>query len=385
MWRTDPQPRDVGGGRRPVACRGGWCRSVVGLLVLTMTGVWIGQVSRESRAAARLQAPVARTAAGPQVFARRLRVVTAENPRQSTRPGAVAARQAVDRISRCPDAGQQALAAAAVAALVPVADLHVWLGELTEDPLSPAAAELRRLLVRRWANEDRTAAVAWAERASGPTLRRDALAQVALVWGDEDLADALRWLRDLPQDEARDETLALLGYELARTDPVAAVRLASDLPDGREREPLLLHALSQWAAADPVAALDWARGLAQSDLQQRALGCLAVAAAGEFPAEAAALLSQDLSASADRDAAAVAVVQRWVQQDPDSAAAWAQALPAGAVQDAAIGNLVAIWTRQSETEVVTWLAGLASGPQRNAALAAYAQSPTQPAAPSFRR
>lgn len=385
MWHTAPQPRDAVGVDRPAASRTGWCRFAVGLLVLTMTGIWVGRVSRESRAAARLQAPEARSAAGPQAMVRRLERRTAGNPRQSTRPGATAARQAVDRLKRCPDAGQQALAAAAVAALVPGADLHTWLGELTADPLPPAAAELRRLLLRRWAHEDRTAAVAWAERASGPTLRRDALAQVALAWGDEDLADALRWLWDLPEDEARDEALALLGYELARTDPVAAVRLAADLPDGRDREPLLLHALSQWAAADPVAALDWARGLAQHDLQQRALGCLAVAAAEEFPAEAAALLSQDLSASADRAAAAVSIAQRWVQQDPDAAAAWAQTLPSGAARDAAVANLVAISTLQSETQIVTELAGLAPGPLRNTALAASTQSLTPPATPPFRR
>jgi hypothetical protein len=164
------------------------------------------------------------------------------------------------------------------AASVTDADLPAVLDSLTADT-SPEAAELRRLLARRWAERDAAAAASWSERLPG-NAGRDAMEQVAIAWANADLGAAANWVATLPAGESTQSATLGLAYEAARSNPVTALAVACALPPSSERDDLLIHAASQWAGTDAAAAMAWAQEVPDEPLQQRLLAAVAIAAAG---------------------------------------------------------------------------------------------------------
>ena len=229
---------------------------------------------------------------------------------------------------------------------VPDSDLSVVLYGLV-DADSPAGAELRSQLARRWAESSPRAAAAWAAQLPEGPNYREALTQVALGWAATDLAGATAWTAGLPQGEAKNATLLSLAYETARTDPLAALELGGTLSPTAERDNLLVHAISQWAAADAVAAGAWAQAVPESSLQQRLVSAVAVALATRDGEAAAGLASKALVPGEEQDRAMVAIAQRWALQSPNDAAAWVAQFPATSARQAALQDLAALLTVQS--------------------------------------
>jgi hypothetical protein len=235
------------------------------------------------------------------------------------------------------------------AASVAEADLPAVLDSLAADA-SPEAAELRRLLVRRWAERDAAAAASWSERLP-ESASRDAMEQVAIAWANTDLAAAADWVATLPPGPSTQSAALGLAYEAARSNPLTALAVTCALPPSIERDDLLVHAASQWAGTDAAAAMGWAQEVPDKPLQQRLLAAVAIAAAKQDPAGAATLAANSLTAGPEQDRAAIAIVQRWAQFAPADAAAWVAQFPDSSVRALAGENLRALTLTKEEPVV----------------------------------
>jgi hypothetical protein len=235
-------------------------------------------------------------------------------------------------------------------------------------------AELQRVL-RGWAETNGPAAAAWAFQLLPDPTSHELLTQVALGWSATDLAGALDWAHTLPAGATRESVFEQLGYATARTDAVKALELAAALEAAPQRDDLIEHALSQWAIVDFTAAVQWADGnVSDPDLRQRLFATVAVAAAGQAGSAAATLAATALDPGAEQDRVAVAVVQRWVQNEPELAASWVAQFPDTPARETTVQNLVAFWTTQDRQAAANWLQALPEGTLRDAGMAAYSQT-----------
>src|SRR6185295_16925113 len=64
-------------------------------------------------------------------------------------------------------------------------------------------AELRSMLIRRWAAQDPPAAAAWLAQWPDHAATRELHSQVAIAWADTDLPRALEWVQSLPAGETK--------------------------------------------------------------------------------------------------------------------------------------------------------------------------------------
>jgi hypothetical protein len=239
---------------------------------------------------------------------------------------------------------------------------------------SPHAAELRQLLVHRWAETNAPAAAAWATQLPEGSARRAALEQVAITWANADLSASAGWVRTLPEGDSKQAATLGLAYEAARTEPVMALELVSTSSPTRERDDVLVHSVSQWAGADSAAAAAWAATVPDPSLRQRLVAAAAVASAEQDGAAAAALAANSLVAGEEQDRTAVSIVQRWVQNSPQAAASWVSQFPDIPLREAAVQNLLALWTAQDAQAANNWLRELPAGPLRDLGITAYDQA-----------
>jgi hypothetical protein len=237
-----------------------------------------------------------------------------------------------------------------------------------------ALAELRQLLIRRWAAVDPEAAAAWAVGLSDSSVQMESLEQIAVVWYQNNPANALAWAAKLPDGDGKTAVILSLGCEVSRVEPLAALSLVSTLPPSEERDDMVIHGVSQWAAENPSAASYWAVQIPDEALRQRVLVAIGVAWAGSDSVAAATFALDHLPPGAEQDRAVVSIVQRWVQTSPESAAKWIEQFPALPVRYIALQNLVAIWMEQDSASPVNWLRGLPSGTLRDESISVYAQT-----------
>jgi len=252
-------------------------------------------------------------------------------------------------------------------------DLPVALASLAGD-VSPGAAELSQLLVRRWAEKDAPAAAAWTSQLPDGPLSRAAREQIAIAWANTDLPAAADWVQALPEGVGKQAATLDIAYEAARTEPIAALELVSTLPPTQARDDLLVHAISQWSITHPTDATAWAMQVIDSNLRQRLVVAVAVALAEQDPAAAATLAASSLWAGEEQDRAAVSIVQRWAQNSPQAAASWVAQFPDMPSRDAAVSNLLALWVARDAEAAKTWLSELPVGTLHDFGIAAYTQA-----------
>ncbi len=247
------------------------------------------------------------------------------------------------------------------------ADFAGQLRELTEDP-SPEAAELRRVLIRQWAEKDPQAVADGLSELEPSPIQRAAQRDLAVTWAKSQLSMSLEWAQGLPEGDQRTAALLDVGYEAARTAPLAAVTLGSQMTASAERDQFLAFATSQWAATDASEALAWARQVPDDQLRQRLLAEVVVAAADSNPQGAAVWAVESMNPGPAQDRAVVAVVQRWAQQAPSQAAEWVAQFPDGQAGRSAIRSLVEIWSVEDPAAAGEWLKGLPPGAGRDSGL-----------------
>ena len=238
---------------------------------------------------------------------------------------------------------------------------------------TPAAHEVRDRLMRRWAEIDPVQAAAWSAAVVDGSSRGALMKQVALAWASSDLQAAALWVSSLLADsQSADATLAF-AYEAARTDPLSALEIAGRLDPSPDRDAALVHALSQWAVTDFTLARAWVCALPNSDLRQRLVAVVSVAAGHENLQPAAELAVTQLEPGVEQDRAAVSIVQKWAQTSPEVAAAWVVQFPDNPLRATAAENLAAIWSVRDPQAAAHWIASLPAGTFRDAAMRGAAQ------------
>jgi hypothetical protein len=248
-----------------------------------------------------------------------------------------------------------------------------WILDCLVSAKGGALAELRQLLIRRWAGLDPSAAGAWAAGVSDLAIQKESLEDVAIVWCQKNPAEALAWAAQLSPGDGKTAVIISLGYEVARIAPVSSLGLAITLPSSKERDEMVVHGVSQWALANPSAAADWAVQIPDDVLRQRVMAAVGIAWASSDSVSAAAFALNHLTPGAEQDRVVVSIVQRWVQTEPVSTAKWIEQFPAVPVRYIALQNLVAIWAEQNPEAPVNWLRGLPSGALRDESISVYAQ------------
>jgi len=206
--------------------------------------------------------------------------------------------------------------------------------------------DLNRRLLQRWAENDHSAAAAWAlqlPESGSPedTARAEALKTIAVELADEDLKTAMDWAAKLPASDSKNAALLAIANEAVRTDPLVALQLAVDLPADAPRDQLVERAAMEWASKDATAAVDWGKQISDEKLRNQVLAAIAKAWSQSDPAAAATMASKELSGPMQANAV-VEIVQRWAQKQPQAAANWVAQFPPGDIKRAATSQLASL-------------------------------------------
>jgi hypothetical protein len=213
--------------------------------------------------------------------------------------------------------------------------------------------ELRREAVRgvyqTWASEDPAEAAQYLGSISDPGNRKHLLNSVAGSWATQDPAAARTWLNTLPANErfeAAQSTISTLGY----SDP----RLAADLIDrmveqaaGNEEQTRKIYreaanVATYWSSHAPQDAAEWAAGITSEEKQANAYRNIASTWA-QFDPPAAASWIDTLPPGTSRDRATERLVDQIKQQDPSAAFEWANSMNDDNQRYQSIQNVVRQW------------------------------------------
>ena len=158
-------------------------------------------------------------------------------------------------------------------------------------------------------------------------------------WARNNPADAAAWLTNAPDGRQRVAVAEIVCPQLAQTNAAAAVKLAENcLGEGANdsAQYLLDNMAQQWASQDLQAASAWALAKPAGEQRDRLLQRIAIAESSANPAQAARLISEQMSPGPTQNEAAISVIYQWAQQDATAAMAWAESFPAGDLRDRAI-------------------------------------------------
>jgi hypothetical protein len=158
-------------------------------------------------------------------------------------------------------------------------------------------------------------------------------------WARNFPAEALAWLKNAPDGKQRLTIAEIVCSQVAQTNAVAAVKLAENCLGEGTNNPaqfLLDNMAQQWANQDMSAASAWALAKPAGEQRDRLLQRIAIAESSDNPADAARLISEQMSPGSTQNEAAISVVYQWAQKDAPAAMAWAESFPAGDLRDRAI-------------------------------------------------
>ncbi len=214
--------------------------------------------------------------------------------------------------------------------------------------------------LRRWVNADRKSAAGWVAQQSG--LTESEQTSVIYGWGTRDKAALDDYLNELPTGEWKQSAMRFAANDaLAGGSPKAALELLVQMDRTPARDDLFGWSATAWAQSDSATALQWANGLQDTVMKQKALGAVAVGLAWSDPQAAGQLLAQQVEPGEVLDQSALSVVCVWSQSDPPAAANWVAAFPEGKLQQTVLETLIQRWAAQDLNAVKNWVDGLPSG------------------------
>ncbi|MCW1924327.1 hypothetical protein OKA05_17305 [Luteolibacter arcticus] len=200
------------------------------------------------------------------------------------------------------------------------------------------------------------------ETLPGVIQRSEATLELARRWSCRDTGAALVWARQLPEDVRRKEALYLVVAEVGRKNLEAGLALVSEYDLGRPGYRLAGDLVAQWAERDAAAAWDWASKHANETGRADLLGRIAIVVAQSDPEAAAMLIAEGQFPDLEvRNQAAIAVIHKWTQRDPDDTAKWVRELPPGALLEEGVQALVETWAESDAPAAERWLASLPEG------------------------
>jgi len=160
------------------------------------------------------------------------------------------------------------------------------------------------------------------------------------------LQSALEQAAQLSNPDNRRDNLANICYQWAEKDPAGAVAAAQyfHLSDGSGT--IMENLTQQWAAKDLPEAMAWASAHASGTERDQLIGRVAFIEAQTQPAEAAALVVEQIPEGEIQMEAAMSVVHQWGLQDMTAAAAWVERFPEGDLRTRAVNELQGIANHQ---------------------------------------
>ncbi len=242
---------------------------------------------------------------------------------------------------------------------------------------------MRYQLLQRWAEEDVTAAMAYANSLTDRQEREAAVGIVAGAWAEKDPRAATDWLKQLPRGQLRDQVLNSVVNAMAGTDPQAALDLsqalgssysrrfgmgsswqifqqwagkdpitaaakAAELASGQQRSQAYQAIASTWAATDPQSAMDWANSLANGNDKRNALNSI-LSTWAQSDVTSAMAYAKQLPEGPAKNQALSSISQQWAQQDPQAAMDFANSLPRGKSKSDLLGSIVNGWMTRIRT------------------------------------
>jgi hypothetical protein len=233
-----------------------------------------------------------------------------------------------------------------------------------------------QVVAERWASNDLTGALAWAEtmwdqklsRASGNRIPagHDAISSVLQAWLRQNADAAIQWIEQQSDEKKRSGVLtALIALEGDR-DPEQAAHLITDkLQPGDLQDKALKDLAYRWSFCDTKGALAWVEQLADPRLQQLLLP--GIAFAFDFSPEGAqeAITLAEKVGGPHSETTIKRALGGWVGQDPAAAAAWVEKRAPN--KDYYYG-IAYSWVKKEPKGATEWVGNLPQSPAREAFL-----------------
>jgi hypothetical protein len=205
-------------------------------------------------------------------------------------------------------------------------------------PGHDADARILSAILTDWADQHPAAAVNWlasqpdAEALPAGTWRNRMIAGLFDSWAAKDLAAATTACEQLPDGPARENASEFVLNQRIAKDPASAAEVVKNLPLGDHRQTAIGALCQQWADTNAPAALEWAHSL---------------------------------PSQAERMAVTNQVIVKWAQNDPQAATQFADQHPE--LSGAVFGEIASAWFQRDFTATTNWVASLPDGEKKNAA------------------
>jgi hypothetical protein len=185
-------------------------------------------------------------------------------------------------------------------------------------------------LLKEWVRNDPHAAADFAESDAAAKWRPDLMVIVAQAWTDANVNDAEAWASQLSNPTERSMVLGYVTFEEANTDPSRAIQILGNSQMTDERRTVIVQNLAtQLAEQDLQPIYNWLSSQPASAQRDDWFERVALAQARTAPAQAAAIVAEDIAPGSVQNDAALQVLRLWARQDMSAAMAWANEFPSG--------------------------------------------------------
>ena len=131
--------------------------------------------------------------------------------------------------------------------------------------------DVSELVCLQMAQSDPPKALALAESFGG-SHTRNVLENVTQQWAEQDTSAAYAWAASKPPGEERDQLLGRIAYTESKTKPDDAARLvALQISPGATQDEAAISVLYQWSIQDVKAAMAWAQSFPEGSFRDRAI------------------------------------------------------------------------------------------------------------------
>lgn len=223
------------------------------------------------------------------------------------------------------------------------------------------------IVAERWASNDVSGALAWAEAMWDEKISRiegrsfpsgcDALTRVLQKWMEQDREGALAWINSFSDEKKREGILGTLVAVQGDRDPAQIARLVSEeIEPGSVQDKLIGDLAWRWGTTDSTGALNWAVQLSEKRLQQLVLPRLTF---NMSPDSAPTLIElAERIGGEQKESTVSGALRTWVRDDPKAAASWLETQPPNQNY---YYSVACTWARRDPEAATGWIQNLPPG------------------------
>lgn len=193
----------------------------------------------------------------------------------------------------------------------------------------------------------------WLSNAKDSTQAADALVHAAGIYANQNRSEALAWAQKLPDGPLKNRVFAIVVERLATLSPTDSLRL---LPQLSETDQLKVsRALGkEWTKIDAAAAQQWITQLPEGAMRREAVAAMAQQMVSTNPMATVRWLDQ-LPNGPSRDAAIGAFAGQFVQEDPLVALSWTGAIGNAQTRAAELERITRQWLQNDREAARQWI------------------------------